>query len=444
MSTRAVPPRAVGTREAPAVGTGGRLARTRPRLLTRTWVATLALAMVIASDYKLRSREADSSLAGQVDAQILVEIGVYAAVAAFLALQLVTPPSLVPARRLLAPAWGWAAFMALSVVWAIYPASAAVRGVQLLIIAGLAHTIAAYARREHLHLLAHTYVVVTVLSVFLGVVVPSTGRRRFDWLQVHPVVVGTYLGLTITILVAYLVRSRADRRRFSPSWPIWVYVVALAICVAALLATRTRGAMGAAVVGTMVALLLNSRRPRRIDILAVTAVIVTLGLLAYGPVIGRFLSRGADVENLETFNGRTPLWSAAIRFFADQPLVGYGLTAAKGLFLDTIGLGGGHNAFINVLINGGLIGTALWLWLIVVVISTIRRLWGCTSVSADLPMLAAMMAFFLVNSMTYEGLGAAANLSNVWCYVIVGWLAVLARQAGQESTGLRRETNRLG
>lgn len=415
--------------------------RVRPRLLSRTWVAVLALAMIIASDYKLRQRPPTSAVSGQADLQILVEVGVYAAVAAFL-LQFGPPPSVRHMPRLLVAAWTWAAFMALSVLWAIYPASAAVRAVQLLIIAGLAQAVTKYARREHLHLFAHAYVVVTMLSVALGVALPGTGRRRFDWLQVHPVVVGTYLGLAVTILVAYLIRGKASRS--SPSWPTWVYGAALVVCVGALLATRTRAAIGAAVVGSMVALLLSSRRPRRVDITAGATIVVTLALVTYGPTIARFLSRGADMENLQTLNGRTPLWSAAIDFFSDQPLLGYGVTAAKGLFLDVAGVGGGHNAFFNVLVDGGAIGAVLWLILVVLIIVTIRRLWPFASAWADLPLLAAVMAFFLVNSITYEGLGAAAGLSNVWCYVIVGWLGVLLRQVTSESAQREGEISRSG
>jgi len=394
--------------------------------------------MIIASDYKLRRRPPRSSLSGQADLQILVEIGVYAAVAGFLVLAFGPPPSMRRMSPLLLVAWGWATFMALSVAWAVYPTSAAVRGVQLLIIAGLAHAITMHARREDLHLLAHAYVAVATLSVVLGVVIPG-GRRRFDWFQVHPVVVGTYLGLAVTILVAYLIRGRASRP--SPSWPTWIYVAALTICSCALVATRTRGAIGAALVGIMAALLLTARRPRRIDITVVAVVLVTLALVAYGPTIARFLSRGADIERLETFSGRTPLWAAAIDFFSDQPLLGYGLTAAKGLFFDVVGLGGGHNAFINVLVDGGLVGASLWTGLIVLILVTIRRLWRFPSVWADLPMLAAVMAFFMVNGVTYEGLGAAANLSNIWCYVIVGWLGVLLRQVRQESVLRQQNIN---
>jgi O-antigen ligase len=109
-----------------------------------------------------------------------------------------------------------------------------------------------------------------------------------------------------------------------------------------------------------------------------------------------------------------------------------------------VGLGGGHNAFINVLTDGGLLGAALWLSLIVGIFATIRRLWGVSSVWADLPMLAAVMCFFLVNSVTYEGLGDAANLSNVWCYVIVGWLSVLAGQVRMQPPLQRPNIHRSG
>lgn len=424
-------------------GASGETAPRRPRLFPKTWVPILVLALVISSDYKFRLRPATSSLTGRPDLQTMAEVGIYAAVASFLLLQLGALPSLRRTTPLLLLAWGWAGAMAVSCLWAVYPAFAAVRGVQLLVIAGLAQAIATHARREHLHLLAHAFIALVVVSSAIGVARPFPGHpRRFDWLYVHPVVAGTYLGLAVTIIVAYLVRS--PELRPSPSWPTWAYVGALTICMCALVATRTRGAMGAAVIGTMAALLLSSRRPRRIDIAAVAVVLTAVALLAFGPQIGTFLSRGADLENLVTFNGRTQLWSAALQLFEQRPVLGYGLTASSGLFLDVVGLGGGHNAFINVLTDGGLLGSALWTGLIVGILVTIRRLWAVPAVWPDLPMLAAVMAFFLVNSITYEGLGDAANLSNVWCYVIVGWLGVLGRQARLQSPLRRPNTPRSG
>lgn len=404
----------------------------RPRLLRRSWVSVLTLAMMISSDYKLRLRPPDSSLSAKADPQTLAEVGVYGAVGVFLLLQLGSPRLLRRSSSpLLVAAWAWALVMALSCLWAIYPLFAAVRGVQLLLIAGLAQAIASHARREHLHLFAHAFIAVATASVGLGFTLryPNYGRSGFNWFFTHPVLVGSYLGIAVTLLVSYLLRPRRSDRDYSPTWPTWVYVGTLVICLGGLIGTKTRGAMGAAVIGAIVILLFGSDRRRRLDITVVGVVAIIIIAILFGPTIIDFLARGQDTEKLESFSGRTPLWAEAFALVSQRPLLGYGLTSSDGLFLETIGLGGGHNAFISVLTDAGLIGATLWLTLIVSVFIVIHRLWHFPNVRADLALLCAVMTFLVVNGITVEGLATAANVANIWCYVIVGWLAVLATEA---------------
>lgn len=385
--------------------------------------------MMVFSDYKLRLRSADSSLSGQADFQTLAEVGVYGAVGLFLVMQLGFPQVVRRRTALLSLGWTWAAVMALSTFWAVYPLFAAVRGVQLLLIAALANAIAAYARPIHLHLFAHSFIALATVSVGLGVLLPyrNYGRRGFNWFYVHPVTVGMYLGLAVTLIVAYLVRSRMEPPPLS--WPTWLYALALTMCAGGLVATLTRASMGAAVLGVLVAILYTAGRIRRVDALAVAALIVITALLGFAPTIVEFLARGQESAAIESFGGRTPLWTEAWALYGQRPLVGYGLTASQGLFLATVGLGGGHNALINVLVDGGTVGAFLWLCLIIGIFIAIRKLWGHPVAHRDLPMLLAAMVFLVVNSFTVESLATAANMANVWCYVILGWLGVLMREA---------------
>ena len=55
---------------------------------------------------------------------------------------------------------------------------------------------------------------------------------------------------------------------------------------------------------------------------------------------------------------------AAVR---ERPLFGHGFMSARGVFLNTFGLGGAHNAFVEVLVNSGVFGTVWWVVLVLMV-----------------------------------------------------------------------------
>ena len=53
------------------------------------WAFTLPLALMLASDYKLRSRDVDNAVGGSADLTVLVEIAIYGAAAFYLVMTLV-------------------------------------------------------------------------------------------------------------------------------------------------------------------------------------------------------------------------------------------------------------------------------------------------------------------------------------------------------------------
>ena len=102
---------------------------------------------------------------------------------------------------------------------------------------------------------------------------------------------------------------------------------------------------------------------------------------------------------------------------------GWGLGATRGLFLDTLNLGGGRNAFVNVLVDGGIAGLVWWMATLVCVVAATRRFARVARWRAEMPIMAGILAALLVNSITVEGLGAVANVSSMWLVIIVGWSA---------------------
>lgn len=327
----------------------------RPRMLPSAWLSLAVLAMLATSEYKLRLRPPAATLRGDLDLQIAVELGVYALVALFLFIQFGYPRRQRPPAVLLAAGY-FSVVMLASTLWAVYPVTAFTRGCQLVIIAALAWVIYHYGRRDQLHLLVHAYIGLVAVSVVVGVVHPyprgALVQDRFNWLYVHPVTAGSYLGLAVVLLVALLL-GRVPGHRQPVRWPRWLYLALLAGTGAALVGTRTRGAIGGCLVGCALVVFSARRRLPRRDLFAVGVLGVLLVLILVGSDLVDFVLRGEGTARLETFNGRLDLWREAIGLVQQRPLLGYGLTASRGLFLDSTGLGGAHNASSTCWSTGG-------------------------------------------------------------------------------------------
>ncbi len=239
------------------------------------------------------------------------------------------------------------------------PPFAAVRASQLLVTAIVCHVIATRASREDLYRLAHFFVGLVMVSVAFGLALPlkrtPNTQDRFNWLYVHPVTAGMFLGVALLLCLAFLTPGGLPRRY---PWP--VYAGSAAVAGAALVATGTRGAAIGILAG-VAAFLLTARGPRgRAELIMVGVPVLVLLPLLYGDKLIEFATRGETVEQLESLNSRTDLWTFAYQAVMNRPVFGNGMSSARGLFLDALGLGGGHNIFVNVVVEGGLVGAAIF------------------------------------------------------------------------------------
>jgi O-antigen ligase len=230
------------------------------------------------------------------------------------------------------------------------------------------------------------------------------------------------------IVLGLVLRTR--ERAPAPRWPTWIYLVLLAVNLGGLLATRTRGGMAGCLVGCFVVAIVHARRANRLDIAVLSVVVGVLAAILVGDEILTFLTRGQTSENLRTLSARTVLWEEAFRLFGERPLFGYGLTASRGIFFDTVGLGGGHNALINVMVDAGAFGVIVFLSLIGVLIRSARSVrQHRPGVGDDVPIILGVLAFLAVNSFTAEFMATPGNVANIWFLVLVGWVVVLIRLA---------------
>ncbi|WP_165494978.1 O-antigen ligase family protein [Actinomadura roseirufa] len=412
------------------VAVRGLFPRRRPPAASAGWWAwTLPLALMLASDYKLRSRAVDQAVGGSADLTVLVEVAIYGMAALYLVHRFGLR---APTRRitgLLFAAWAFCGYVAFSALWSPFKSLGMVRGAQLMITMLVAHTVATRATPGDLRRLAHAFVGIVIASVGIGVVHPfprtHLTENRFNWLYVHPVIAGVYLGIAVLLTVGFLIRWTTPEDRL---WHPAIYAGALVVLTGALVATGTRGAALGCAAGLLV-LLATARGPKgRIDLVVLGMAVTVLAVLAFSDTILAFVARGETAEKLASLNSRTDLWSLAMTAYSEEPIFGRGLGASRGLFLDDMGLGGGHNAFVNALVDNGTVGTAAFAALLLTLGFVLLVVTRYRTLRADAGMLLGVLGFFLADSMTTEGLAAPANVSNVWLLLLVAWAETLRRQ----------------
>lgn len=402
----------------------------RGRTRQAYWPVACVLLVIVASDYKLRLRANNQTVAGNPDPLVLLEVAAYAGVAIYLFLRFRPRIRLKVAQPLVYMGYAYATILIVSALYSPYHALAVVRACQVVVLLALCRSIARHAGRETLHRIAHGYVALVAGSVVFGVVVPfprlPSQPDRFTWLYLHPVTAGQFLAIAVVILTGYLFGYPLERP--GPKWPVGVYPLLLTVCAGGLIATGTRGAVFGAAVGVLVVIWTRWRGSRKIEVAVVLVVALAAIALIATSAVESFFERGESLQQLATLNSRTNLWSEALALFPQHPLYGFGLTSSRGLFLDTIGLGGGHNAFMNLLIDTGIVGVTVWLVLLAGIVITTARISSAESrLRVDRIIIQALMLSMMANSLFAEGLGAPANVACTWLFLLWTWADAAAR-----------------
>jgi exopolysaccharide production protein ExoQ len=396
------------------------------------WFAICTIALIIASDYKIRTRDPSQTFHASVDSLILIELALYGCVGLYLLLAHARRPRIRRTKPIIYLACFYVGLMAFSVAYTAYPEYALVRVGEMGVLLALILVAARSATRADLHRLAHFYIALISVSVVYGVLIPSPPvtklqAGRFTWLAIHPTITGVLLGIATVLTVGYLVAGH--RPRPGVVWPRAGYWVALVLVGGGLIASQTRGAVVAAFVAVIVVLFVLRGRRTMMQLQALLIIAALVIALTAGGSVVKYFERGESTQQLSSLNSRTSFWGEAADAIARKPMFGYGVTSARGIFFDTSGLGGGHNAVINVLVELGLVGFVTWGALVLLLISGIRRLptRRLRELLVDKALLLGVITFLLVDGIFYEGAGAVSNVACTWLFVCIAWVAVAGR-----------------
>lgn len=401
----------------------GAFAAARPR----TAIAASFVALLVAGT-KFRTRDAHESLAGVLDAQILLELGLFGAVAAGIAAMWLAGK--VDRRRATAmevTAGGYVAIAMLSSAWSSAPALTFVRAGQLAIVVALAITATRVLtpsqalQRAFGAIGGFVMMCATLAAVFpfaSGTFdYPEHGMFRFAWFAAHPIEVGTLAALGALGLLSALLFKPATPMARPLGVPLPLAAAALSLV---LLLTSSRGPLlaFAAGIGTLVLMRFEARMRAAFALVGVAAV---LTLFAFGPsvadsmasvansdsAISRTLFRGQTADDVLALNGRMDLWDDLRPAMAERSLFGYGYQASRTVLLDTAEWAAyAHNALLQALLDLGVIGT-----LTLVALLGIGLFGAVTASSAWLrAAIAAVMVFLVLNSISTESFAGAPGV----------------------------------
>ncbi len=328
------------------------------------------------AETKFRMRSPGASVAGEVDTQVLMELGIYALIGL---IAVVTAASSAFRRRpFTRPELLLGAYVAMAVgseLWSETPALTAVRGVQLVILFVLATVCTRVLGPERtLDGLARAVVPYVLACALMAAVLPwAEGRAsdgapvvRFSWFYVHPIAAATFTGLGI-LSVCMDVRRDLARRT---SAAVLRAVVLVTPLLAVLVLTRARGP-ALATFAALVVLVIHRRAPRWVVTAASAGALVLVSVYVNAGfsfvrwldanrdvALIRFILREQTAGDIAEFSGRDELWRAASGLFADRPAIGYGYGGARTVLLDALPWAGdAHNGFVQTVLDVGVLGT---------------------------------------------------------------------------------------
>jgi O-antigen ligase len=407
----------------------------RPRI-----ALSAAFFILLLAGTKFRLRESTDSLEGAVDAQVLMELGLFAAIAAAtFAIWLaghVARRHLTLAETIIL---GYAAFAVLSTAWSLAPMLTLVRSAQLGVVALLAMiTARVFTPSEGLRRVFTAVAAFVLVFSALAIVFPFAAGTfvdgehegfRFAWFAAHPIEVGTLAAIGALGLIATMLFREGVQLR-----PMFGTFIVAILLVAVLGSTAARGPILAFAIALFVLFLMKvDVRLRAALMLAGTAVFAAL--FVAGPDVQAWLDsassgngrltytffRGQSAQDVLELNGRIQLWSDLRPAITNHFFLGHGYLASRAVILDAANwAAAAHNALLQSVLDLGLIGSIGLIALLgggLLGAVRARTQWRRAA-------LGALVVFLIVNSVSTESFAGAPGFEMFLvflCAILAGW-----------------------
>ena len=202
---------------------------------------------------------------------------------------------------------------------------------------------------------------------------------------VLPMAFGLYLVALLPITFVELRHARERGTRILLATLITAMLIML-------LATYTRGAWLGFIVSLTVFGALRLRR------LLVFPASLAASLALWPTLLGPIYRRWTDIFDprlyeTSTVHTRLELWTTALtRLFPEHPVLGYGLGTFPQVYRGIRWVEAAHNDYLRVLIEGGVMGLALYLWLLWAVVALGWRKFRCAKDDQSKDLAAAFLS----------------------------------------------------
>jgi len=400
----------------------GAFAFSRPRL-----ALFLSLPMLFLAGTKFRSRYADDTLEGLLDAQVIFELVLFA----FIGVAVVAVALAVRTGRRMSKAEALIAIFTtlalMSTLWSAAPALSLVRATQLAIVAAFAVlSVRILGRAGALWTTSRSLAWYVLVCAFITIAAPWTtlplfaeeGVFRFRWFAIHPLDAATLTGAAAIGLLGIIACARTQDIPARPGVGIRVMFLVMVVL---LVLTSSRGPMVALAAGIGLMWLIRVRPAfRAAAVLIVSAGVLASvvyvselrswveGIAAQDSAATRLFLRNQTVDDVFQLNGRLELWQELRPIVAEHFVAGTGYQASRAALLDVAEWAAyAHNALLQTVLDLGVVGMLSMLGLIFLGFRAGLDRSNPAWVRATVP---ALMLFLTLNSMSNESFAAAPDI----------------------------------
>ena len=420
----------------------------RPRL-----ALSISVPMLLLAGTKFRTRLADDTLEGVLDAQIVLELLLFVLIGvAVLAVALATRTArrISTAEVLIGI---YAAIALLSTLWSAAPALTLVRATQLAIVAGLAILSVRVLKPEGaLWTMTRAIVWYVLICALIAVTAPWTTLPspeedvfRFSWFAIHPIDAATVTGAAAIGLLGVIACKRTQGVPSPAGFGMYSAFLALVIL---LVLTSSRGPMAALVAAIGVLWLIRIRPAFRAAVVLTAAAGLAAfliyvsefrswveGIAGHDTIATRLLLRNQTVDDVFELNGRLGLWQELLPIVTDHVALGTGYQASRAALLELAAWAAyAHNALLQTVLDLGVAGLLSMLGLILLGFRAGLRRSNAPWVRATVP---ALMLFLAVNALSSESFAAAPDIDLLLVFLCALCGATIGRPRPAGAPALR-------
>jgi O-antigen ligase len=305
-----------------------------------------------------------------------------------------------------------------------------------------------FSLKEQVQLVACTFFIGSLLSTILAIGLPSVGIHQADGIESHP---GAWKGVyghknglgSMMVLSALTFLALPKENSKIYKWG------GLSLSLVLMLLSTSKTSL---VLSILLILLMmfykNYRWQGKISVIFIDIGILILGcvaLLIFTYWVELLTGLGRD----PTLTGRTPLWGAALARLMERPLLGYGYAAfwaPKSKYAieagNAIGSGWvpphGHNGFVDLALDVGLIGFSLFLMSYFTSFArALKRSYATKNIEELWPL--AYLTFLAMNNVTESCLLYQANV--YWVLFITVCLTTNQKRKFKKNSNLRNKSD---